>query len=64
MTERYSGADIEKICRKVPNIPFKESIKTGIDRKITIDDIIKTIEDMSPSIIEKDLKKYQEFQWV
>ncbi len=43
LTERYSGADIEFICKKAVQNVFMEVIKTGNKIPVTTDDIISVI---------------------
>lgn len=59
----YSGADIKDVCIKASVIPFKESIQTGIERDIEMQDFIKALEIVKPSINEKDLKRFENFSF-
>jgi transitional endoplasmic reticulum ATPase len=38
-TENYSGADIKAVCECATEIPLKESIKTKVRRKISMQDM-------------------------
>jgi transitional endoplasmic reticulum ATPase len=60
-SKSYSGADIKEVCIKASVIPFKESIQTGIERDIGMQDIKKALEIVKPSIEAKDLKKFEEY---
>lgn len=62
-TKGYSGADIKEVCIKASVIPFKESIQTGIERDIDMQDLMKALENVKPSINEKDLKRFEEFSF-
>ncbi|MFG1390202.1 MULTISPECIES: 26S protease regulatory subunit [Acidiplasma] len=61
LTERYSGADIEFICKKAVQNVFMEVIKTGNKIPVTTDDIISVIYQIKPSIDERMLEKYREY---
>ena len=63
LADGYSGADIRHICVKASLIPFKESISTGEDRKISMEDILSVMEKINPSISEEMVKKYRDFQF-
>ncbi|MEM0139651.1 MAG: ATP-binding protein [Ferroplasma sp.] len=60
-TERYSGADIEFICKKAVQNVFMEVIKGGDKRDVTTTDILNVISQIKPSIDMAMLKKYQEY---
>ncbi len=62
-TKGYSGADIKEVCIKASVIPFKESIMTGIERDIGMQDLMKALENVKPSINEKDLKRFEEYSF-
>ncbi len=61
VTERYSGADIEFICKKSVQNVFMEVVKSGTKRDITTDDLINVISQIKPSIDETMLKRYQSY---
>jgi len=61
LTEGYSGADIRHICVKASLIPFKESIKTGAVRGITMTDLRSVMEGIKPSINTGMVRRYEEF---
>jgi transitional endoplasmic reticulum ATPase len=63
LTDGYSGADIRHICVKASLIPFKESIKTGDVRMITMDDILSVMETIKPSINKEMVKRYEGFMF-
>jgi SpoVK/Ycf46/Vps4 family AAA+-type ATPase len=63
LTEGYSGADLRHICVKASLIPFKESIKTGEERGIAMDDMRSVMEVIKPSINREMVKKYEEFKF-
>jgi transitional endoplasmic reticulum ATPase len=60
-TERYSGADIEFICKKAVQNVFMQVIKTGNKVDVTTEDIIEVISQIKPSIDIGLLKKYQDY---
>jgi len=63
LTEGYTGADIEAVCRKAAENVYREYIKSGktIDRGISMADLLAAITEVPPSVTEEDLKKYEEF---
>lgn len=63
LTDGYSGADIRHICVKASLIPFKESIKSGEERGITMDDMLSVMENIKPSINEEMVKRYGGFKF-
>lgn len=63
LAEGYSGADIRHICMKASLIPFKESINTGEDREILVDDFLIVMENIKPSISVEMVKKYRDFNF-
>jgi transitional endoplasmic reticulum ATPase len=60
-TERYSGADIEFICKKAVQNVFMEVIKTGDKIDVTTEDLLDVISQIKPSIDISLLKKYQDY---
>lgn len=60
-TEGYSGADIRYICRRVAEKVFKDAVERGVRRAIEMSDLIEAIEEVSPSIPESLLKKFEKF---
>ncbi len=61
LTEKYSGADIEFICKKSVQNVFMDVVKSGIKRDINTDDIINVISQIRPSIDDAMLKRYQNY---
>jgi len=62
LTERYSGADIANICEDVARLVAKESMKTGITKEITMQDFLKSIKRMRPSITFSMIERYEKFK--
>ena len=60
-TERYSGADIEFICKKAVQNVFMEVIKTGDKIDVATEDLLDVISQIKPSIDEAMLKRYQSY---
>jgi transitional endoplasmic reticulum ATPase len=57
----YSGADIAELCERCTDEVFLESIRTGEDRSVTQADIQAALSTSRPSVLPKDLRKYE--QW-
>ncbi len=68
-TERYTGADIEAVCREAGMLAIREAIKPGMTKeeakeianriRITKEHLKKAIERIKPSLTEEDLKRYE-----
>ena len=57
----YSGADIRRICEKACDIPFVESVKTGIERNVEKRDLLTVMQQVQPSVSAKSLEKFERF---
>ena len=60
-TDNYNGADISYICDKAAGIPFKEYIDTGIEREITMNDLIQVISETGSSLDKKVIDSYEQY---
>ncbi len=60
-TENFSGADIVNLCERAKLIPFREAIQTGQDRSLALQDFVRALEDMKPSVTEANLRRYEEW---
>ncbi len=62
-TELYSGADIENVVEVATENIISEIIKTGVERPITMKDLLRAIEGTKPSTIEwlKTVKNYVKY---
>ncbi len=68
-TERYTGADIEAVCREAGMLAIREAIRPGMTKeeakeianriRITREHLKKAIERVKPSLTEEDLKRYE-----
>lgn len=56
LTEGYSAADIAEICRNASRAPWKEAITKGIERKITMDDFLRAINEQKSTLIPWAIK--------
>ncbi|TFF94388.1 AAA family ATPase, partial [Candidatus Thorarchaeota archaeon] len=56
MTEGYSGADIEGLCREAAMAAVREDWKA---KPVSMKDFESAMEEIRPSISEEDLKRYQ-----
>jgi transitional endoplasmic reticulum ATPase len=59
--EGYSGADIRRICEKASDIPFVESVKTGVERSIEMCDLLSAAHAVSPSVSSKMIERFADF---
>ena len=61
MTERYSGADIEFICRKTRENAFMEAVREGKKVYIETNDILNVLFGIKPSVDYSLIKKYDDY---
>jgi len=59
--EGYSGADIANICHKTAELVFLSILPTKEERDIAMADFVAVIQDTHPSVIAKDLAKFEKF---
>jgi transitional endoplasmic reticulum ATPase len=57
--EGYSGADIADICERCAARVFLESIRSGNDREIALDDFTSVLSASRPSVSPRELEKYE-----
>lgn len=62
ITEGYNGADIEEFVEKLKQTAINESIKSGKDHLINMDDIKKVETTMHSSVSKEDMERLKEFQ--
>lgn len=61
MTEGYSGADLRRLCEKASDAPFLESIQTGLERPIEMEDILTVLRTLKPSVSPRNLERFHRF---
>ncbi len=62
MTERYTGADIANVCQEVARRVAAESLNTGVNREIKMEDFIEVIKKYKPSVSLETLEQYEKFK--
>lgn len=62
ITEGYNGADIEEFVERLKQTAINESIKSGKDHLINMDDIKKVETTMHSSVSKEDIERLKEFQ--
>ncbi len=70
ITEGYTGADIEAVCREAGMLAIREAVKPGMGKeearevakniRITKEHLKKAIERVKPSLTKDDLKRYEQ----
>ena len=60
-TAGFSGADMAAVARRARERVFSEAIHSGQPRPITMADFLAVLQEMGPSIPEKDLLKFEGF---
>jgi transitional endoplasmic reticulum ATPase len=58
----YSGADIEFVCKKATQNVFMDAVKSGNKRQVATDDIIAVLMQVKPSIDPKIIMRYEEYK--
>lgn len=62
-TEGYSGADIREICNKASKKRFLDAVKReGESKPISLEDLQQSIDEVSPSVEQKTMKKLRKFE--
>ncbi|MHB8361505.1 MAG: ATP-binding protein [Thermoplasmataceae archaeon] len=61
LTDGYSAADIDYICRKASQEAFLEAVSTGYRKKLETQDFINAISFVKPSVTKDSLELYQKF---
>ena len=56
MTEGYTGADIEAVCREAAMIALREKFEP---RPVTIEHFLKALKKIPPSLTKEDVKRYE-----
>ncbi|MFP3347017.1 MAG: AAA family ATPase [Sulfolobaceae archaeon] len=62
MTERFTGADLANVCQEVARKVAIESLETGRERQITMEDFIEVIKRYKPSVTLQMLDDYEKFR--
>ena len=60
-TEMYSGADIDELCDRAKDEPLLKSIATDSIILVTNKDFDGVLSKMPPSVTEKELKQFEEY---
>jgi transitional endoplasmic reticulum ATPase len=61
-TQGFSGADMASVAQRVREMVFSDAIHSGVSRPINTHDFQAVLAEMSPSIPEKDLRKFDKFE--
>ncbi len=59
LTEMYTGADIDAVCRESGMIALRNDLKA---KEITMNNFEEAVKKIKPSITENDIKKYKEIE--
>lgn len=60
-TEGFNGADVEAFCDKLKMLAINNSIETGTDIPITMDDVIQVEKTIHSGVSDEDIKRLTEF---
>ncbi len=60
MTEQYTGADIQNICRQAKMNALESSMENGAF-KISLDELLKLLQKIKPSVTTYSMQKYTAF---
>lgn len=61
MTDGYSGADLMCVCERAKQIPFREAIINGTDRRLNLTDLESSLAQVKPSVRQNDIVRFQEY---
>lgn len=59
--EGFSGADIAGVCSQACDIPFVESVKTGIERDIAMSDFLTVTNRIRPSVDDRTIARFEKY---
>jgi len=59
LTENFSGADIESVCREAAMLALRESIKS---KEVRMDHFLGALKKTGPSLSSEDAKRYKEIE--
>ena len=62
MTNGFNGADVVEFCERLKDCPIRRTIDSGVDSKITSDDVRFTGERATSSVRLEDLKKIDNYR--
>jgi transitional endoplasmic reticulum ATPase len=57
----YSGADLRRICEKALADSFLAEVKGGAPGDVGMEDLLAAARDVSPSVSEEDLRRYEDW---
>ena len=60
-SERFSGADMAALARRVREKVFNEVVQNGVMRQLGMDDFDAVLQGMRPSVRDEDLRMYEKF---
>ncbi len=61
-TKNFSGADLESLCKEATMLALRESLKGKGNDKVTKKHFDEVLKNMRPSISEKLIKSYEDFE--
>src|SRR3989344_1920387 len=59
LTENFSGADVESVCREAAMLALRESIKS---KEVRMDHFLGALKKTGPSLSSEDAKRYKEIE--
>ena len=58
-TDGLGGREITNMCERAKLIAFRDVVKNGIDRGVNTADFVIAMENVRPSVGEKELRQYE-----
>jgi len=58
-TDGLGGREIANLCERAKLIAFRDVVKSGIDRGVNAADLTTAMENVRPSVSEKEIQKYE-----
>ena len=62
VTEKFNGSDVTEFCDKLKDYALQRTIESGIESKVTNDDVTFTSERVHSSVQVDDIKKIAQYQ--
>ncbi len=62
LTDKFNGSDVTEFCDKLKDYALQRTIETGVESKVTNEDVLLTAERVHSSVQLEDIKKIAKYQ--
>ena len=62
LTDKFNGSDVTEFCDKLKDYALQRTIETGVESKVTNEDVLLTAERVHSSVQLDDIKKIAKYQ--